>query len=256
MVVPHAGASYINEDGQNDVKWSDSASDENNKVRLIMDGEGPVVSGTGAISGVTEIDLTHGPIDLDIFASDALSGLKDIKVTITNPDSGDRRVVTQDPDGHVKIQLNQNEPIFMGSFAIEIVAKDNVGNETVITYNPIYLALQADISKVHEDGLATYAKGEGAYLDITTHGYADKVTIDWPTKILAENPELPTVIDYASRSFYTQMEKISFVVPLTANDGERLEITVKAYKDGVMREEKPYLEVAGNALDDIRYRIK
>lgn len=256
VVVPHAGASYINEDGQNDVKWSDSASDENNKVRLIMDGEGPVVSGTGAISGVTEIDLTNGPIDLDIFASDVLSGLKDIKVTITNPDSGDRRVVSQDPDGHVKIQLNQNEPIFMGSFAIEIVAKDNVGNETVITYNPIYLALQADISKVHEDGLATYAKGEGAYLDITTHGYADKVTIDWPTKILAENPELPTVIDYASRSFYTQMEKISFVVPLTANDGERLEITVKAYKDGVMREEKPYLEVAGNALDDIRYRIK
>ena len=64
------------------------------------------------------------------------------------------------------------------------------------------------------------------------------------------------MIDYTSRSVYTQVEKISFIVPLAANNGERLEIPVRAYKDGVMKEEKPYLEIVGNALDDIRYRIK
>ena len=255
-VVPHAGASFVNNDGQDDVKWSDSSADVANKVSLIMDGEGPVVSGTGPIVGVTEIDLSGGPIDLDITANDALSGLKDITVVITNPDSGERRVVTQDPDGHVRIQLTESDTIFLGSFAIEIVAKDNVGNKTVITYNPIYLGLIADITKVRDDGNATFAKGEGAYLDITTHGYADRVEIDWPAKILAENPGLPTVIDYTNRSVYTQIEKISFVVPFAANNGERLEIPVRAYKGGVMKEEKPYLEVSGNALDDIRYRIK
>ena len=255
-VVPHAGASFVNEDGQNDVKWSDSSADASNKVRLILDGEGPVVSGTGPIVGVTEIDLSGCPINLDIMASDLLSGLKDITVVITNPDSGERRVVTQDPDGHVRIQMSESDTIFLGSFAIEIVAKDNVGNKTVITYNPIYLGLKAEISKVRDDGNATFAKGEGTYLDITTHGYADKVEIDWPAKILAENPELPTMIDYTSRSVYTQVEKISFIVPLAANNGERLEIPVRAYKDGVMKEEKPYLEIVGNALDDIRYRIK
>ena len=256
VVIPHAGASYVNADGQDDVKWSDPTLDAANQVRLILDGVGPVITGAEAITGITELDLSSNPINLDITASDALSGLKNIKVTITNPDSGERRVYNQSADGHIRLNLNQDESIFQGSFAIEITAKDNVGNETVITYNPVNIILQATISKIQDDGYATYAKGEGAYLNIATYGYADRVEIDWPTKILEANPDLPTFIDYGSDRLYEHQEQISFVVPFTANEGERLEIPVRAYKDGVVKEQKPYLEVSGNIMDDIRYRIK
>ena len=112
------------------------------------------------------------------------------------------------------------------------------------------------ISKVRDDGNATYAKSEGAYLNITTYGYADKVEIDWPAKILAANPSLPTFIDYGQDGLYVHAEQLAFIVPSTANEGERIEIPVRAYKDGVVKEQKPYFEVSGNVMDDIRYRIK
>lgn len=256
VVTPHAGASYVNNDGQDDVKWSDSTDDTANQVQLILDGVGPVISGAGVITGVTELDLSSSPINLDITATDALSGLNNIKITVTNPDSGERKVYNQEADGHIRITLSQDESIFQGSFAMEITAKDNVGNETVITYNPISIVLQANISKTQEDGYATYAKGEGAYLNIATYGYIDRVEIDWPAKILEANPDLPTFIDYASDRMYEHQEQIPFVVPFTANEGERIEIPVRAYKNGVVKQTKPYLIVSGNIMDDIRYRIK
>lgn len=255
-IVPHAGASYENADGQDDVKWSDAAADEANKVTLILDGEGPDISGTGPLTGVTELDLGNGDVNLDITATDSLSGLKDLVVIVTNNDAGARTEFTPGADGHIRVTLTETDPLFMGSFSIEILATDNVGNETSIRFNPIFLDLQAQITKVFDDGLSTFARGEGAYLEITTHGYADQVVIEWPAKILAENPTLPTVIDYSLNPVYTHTEKITFIIPLTANDGEQLEIPVKAYKDGVVKEQAPYLEVSGSVLDDIRYRIK
>ena len=256
VVTPHAGASFVNEDGQDDVKWSDSMADESNKVHLILDGVGPVISGAGAITGITELDLSAAPIPLDITANDALSGLKNIKLTVMNPNSGERVVYNQDADGHIRLTLRQDESIFQGSFAMEITATDNVGNETVITYNPVSITLQASISKIQEDGYATYAKGEGAYLNIATFGYIDRVEIDWPANVLEANPDLPTFISYASDRLYEHQEQIPFVVPFTASEGERIEIPVRAYKDGVVKQEQPYFLVSGNIMDDIRYRIK
>ena len=88
------------------------------------------------------------------------------------------------------------------------------------------------------------------------YGYIDRVEIDWPAKILEANLDLRTFIDYASDRLYELQEQIPFVVPFTANEGERIKIPVRAYKDGVVKQTKPYLIVSGNIMDDIRYRIK
>ena len=88
------------------------------------------------------------------------------------------------------------------------------------------------------------------------YGYIDRVEIDWPAKILEANPDLPTFIDYTSDCLYELQEQIPFVVPFTSNEGEQIKISVRAYKDGVVQQTKPYLIVSGNIMDDIRYRIK
>ncbi len=258
VVVPHAGAAYVNADGQDAVKMSDSTKDAANKLTLVLDGEGPVISGTGPIEGVTDLDLS-ADIEMDIVASDDLSGLKDIKVTIHNLDDGTRKTYTQGGDGHVRFTITRSNALYNGSFRVEITATDNVGNETVVKYVVTGFALFARLERILEPHDPIFKCGESGVLTVETYGYTERLEVIFPEEMTGLQPGLNQTFDYCGRESYLQAETVQFMVPLYTPANTQYTITVRAYKGDDHIEEHPTFStigVEGSVLSELRTRLR
>ncbi len=247
-VVPVAGASYVAEDGFPEVKYSDWTDDVSHAIYLIPDAEAPTVLGADVLETMVEYDRDTN-MDVVISATDALSGVRSIKVTVRNLDNMTTQTFTQNAEGNVVIPINNANILFYGAVSFTIEAVDNVGNVRQLSYNADNLGLVADVTKTVPNGLTTYARGEGAKLDILTTGYAERVEIIWPSGFDAS---LPSSFDYAGNTDFARTECIPFIIP-SANVTE-YDIVVRAYKNGMMKEETITLHIYGEMSGRVRIR--
>lgn len=250
-IVPVAGAEYVADDGWRDVKYSEWSMDSLNYIKLIPDGEAPVIVGTELLENLDEYDRDKA-VPIVLTSMDALSGVRDFQVVVQNVDNFSSKVYKPDATGRITITIDGNDVLYYGDIRITVTAIDNVGNLNEMEYGALNLGLKAGINKIHNDGKTTFKRGEGATLDITTTGYADRVEIIWPSEF---SSVLPKDFDYTLNPEYAKIEKIAFTIPLGSSLNQ-YEVTVKAYKDGWVKEKKLLLMISGSILDDVRVRIR
>lgn len=246
FVYPQAGATYTAENGTEEEKLSVNSRDRGNGLTLYPDGEAPIIAGTDVLR-----NCGTNPVDgvvLQITASDAHSGVKDITVKVTNRDNFSTATYTMNASGVVQINVDSSQSVlFNGDVAYEITAVDNVGNVRTETYGSVALGLTASLDKT-----GVQPRGTGVILDFTSTGYAEYVNVIWPSEF---DPALPTVFDYTSNPSYAKTEVVGFILPINGTQSS-YEIKVQAYKDGRMVEEVLDIQAGGSILDDLRVRIR
>ena len=83
----------------------------------------------------------------------------------------------------------------------------------------------------------------------------DKVEVEFP-EFLSEYDQ---TFDYGGYPDYKEDEKIQFMIPLYANEGNDYEITVRVYKGDKKLEAHPAIrtiKVKDSILDEIRTRLR
>jgi hypothetical protein len=258
-VVPHAGAGYVNEDEQDDVKWSDSTADASNKITLILDGEGPVIAGLELLKNRELIDKNAGDLQINVTATDTLSGVKEFYIKISNEDNYMNETYYPREDGSIHIELTADTPIFGGDFRVTAYAVDNVGNENKQSFTTLEFGLSTELTRILAPHEPLFSCGESGILRITSFGYADRVEVTFPAEFTALNPELNCVFDYTMFPKYKQEETIQFMVPLGTTAASEYIVTVRAYKGEKQLEDYPafsLLAVQGSVLDELRTRLR
>lgn len=245
-VTPGVGASYTAEDGWMDIKMSDAARDALNAIEVVADGEAPVIEGMDIFDILTDAELAAGYV-AEFKATDALSGVGSFEIEVLNKDNMGTGTYVADASGKIRITLDSARSLFNGDFTVKAIAVDNVGNKSVIEKDMAGLTLTASVRKAINNGLTTYAVGEGAILDITTTGYAEKVRIIWPANFTG----VPTEFDYTSNPEFTKIEAVPFVVPAGSSE---YTITVEAIKGGRVLSEDITIQVFGVKRGYVRIR--
>jgi hypothetical protein len=257
-IIPRAGA-ILKKDGKEEVYYSDKALDYNNQITIIGDMECPVVDGIGVLEQMLIIDRDDGDVTLEIKASDTLSGLKEFNVTITNTDNMCEQTWKSDESGIINMDITRDEPLFSGDMLIHIYASDNVGNEITYDFSTTEFALWTDVNRILEPHEPVFQAGESGMLTIKSWGYADRIEVEFPGKIVELNPDINMCIDYTDIPDYVHVENLQFMIPLYTPDGTDYEITVRAYKGDKMLEQHPRISVvgvSGTVLDDFRTRLR
>lgn len=260
LVLPRAGATVD--------KWSrnisDRAEDLLHGVTLIADGNGPTYHGTGPLEELKDgdlIDRRDGEIELDITATDDLSGVRGFAVTIANTDNFVTQTYEPDGDGHVRITITEDDYIFSGDFTVSIAGTDNVGNASSVSFGVTEFDLEASIERMLAPHDPAFKAGESGVLHISTWGYADYVTVEFPSGFTALDPELDTSFIYKGNGpqSYKEDEAYQFMVPLYAPEGTDFRVKVTAWKDGKKIEKYPSFgvySVDGTVLEEIRDRLR
>ena len=247
--VPVAGATY-----KGSVKYSDWDDDIKHAVRLIGDGEGPVITGLEKLSSLELIDRKNDSVLLEICARDDLSGIRDFYLEIKNKDNFLEERFYPDEDGVIRINITEAEPIFSGAFTVLVYTKDNVGNETVTDTEVTEFALTADVSRILSPHDPIFKQGESGILSVEVWGYAEKVEVEFPDFLSGYN----RTFLYTASPQHRKTEEIQFMIPLDAPEAV-CEITVRAYKGDKKLEAHPAistLEVDGSVLDELRTRLR
>lgn len=253
-IVPVAGAGDAL-----GVTYSEWSEDVLHGVTLIADGEPPVVSGAEVLEGLESINRRDGDIVLNLHAQDGLSGLREFKMNITNTDSGTNKSFVADEAGNIVINITSQDSFFSGTLVIEITAIDNVGNTTGLVYGATEFELQAQVRRILEPHEPVFKCGESGVLEITAWGYVDKIEVEFPQEILAQNPELNKTYIYKPDTMYMQQEKLQFMIPLYTLASDSYIITVRAYKGDIRLEEHPALStitVDGSVVNELRTRLR
>lgn len=250
-VTPAAGAGA----GDGETVYSDPALDAANGLRLIPDGEAPVITGLEAFQSVELIERTQESIVLEVQASDALSGVRDFYLKVENLDNFGTAVYVPEEDGVIRVEVTREEAIFAGDFAVTGYAADNVGNETAESWYVTEFSLKTEVQRILSPHDPLFKRGESGILTVAAWGYVDRVEIVFPDFLSAYNQSF----DYTENPDYKKEEGIQFMIPLYAPEGEEYEITVIAYKGDRKLEEHPSirtLNVEGSVLDEIRTRLR
>lgn len=261
---------------------SDIEEDNAHAIYLIVDSEGPVIDGADALKDISIIDRSDKTkkFVLDLNAHDALSGLKNMTVSIVNLDNYLERTY-ETTTGELTVDITQEDLLFNGEFSIEILATDNVGNQTSYEYNLQEYTLRSDLYrkndlKEHEKDnsyvipdVPTFKAGEAGLLTVSTTGYVDKiiVTYEIPVYFTDVNPdkaskEFTQEYVYNETSYDNNVDlrtngvmkqDINFIVPVDARNG-KYKVTITAFKDGVELPLKAVEEfnVYGSILEEIR----
>ncbi len=253
-VVPHAGAEH-----QNTIVYSDFEEDKEHALYLIGDGEAPVISGLAVMENLVLLDRREGNVTLDVTAADDLSGLREFYLEIYNADNVCTMTCLPAADGHIRLDITEDEPIFSGDFTLLAYASDNVGNVRKLHYSTTEFALETSIERVLEPHEPVFKCGESGILTITTWGYAERVEVEFPPEFVAQNPDLDQIYIYTELPNYKQEEKLQFMIPLYIPSNEKYAITVRAYKGDRKLEEHPSLStvsVDGSILEELRDRLR
>lgn len=262
QVIPVAGA----QQDKWTTTWSDPVKDAMNGVLLIGDAKGPDYHGLEIFDQMKEgmIDRRDGDIQVDITATDDLSGVKEFFVIIKNEDTDQEHIFKPDPDGHVRITITEDSSLFSGDFTVNVTGYDNVGNESHEEVNTFEFDIQASVERILEPHDPLFQAGESGYLYITTWGYVDYVTVEFPESFTKLNPGLDTTFvynpeDLSRRPSYREDEKYQFMIPLYAPEGEDFKIKVTAHKGDKAIEKYPEFsvyDVSGTVLDELRTRLR
>lgn len=253
-LVPIIGA-----DQGKEIIYSDYSSDLNNGLRIIADGEAPIISGLEIMESMDLINRTEQTIHLNITATDNLSGVKDFYVIIYNTDNVIEKTYTPGADGTVRIDITSDEPIFSGDFVVTAYAVDNVGNERELQSGTTEFALSAKVERILAPHDPIFKRGESGVLTFTTWGYADRVEVEFPAELTALDPTLNKTYIYTDTPAYVHEESMQFMIPLYAPENSNFEITVRAYKGDKRLEEHPAIStiaVGGSVLSEIRTRLR
>lgn len=258
-VFPRAGA----QTDRWSVKWSSRVEDMGHGLVLIADGKGPVYHGTEVFDQLKDedlIDRRDGDILIDVTATDDLSGVREFSLTITNTDNGVIRTYEPEADGHIRITVTEDDFLFSGDFTVDITGTDNVGNASSEGHSATEFDLKASITRILAPHEPAFKSGESGILHISTWGYADRVTVEFPDGFVELDPTLDTEFVYTDGpQSYREDEAYQFMVPLYAPEGSDFKVKVTAYKGDKKIEKYPEFavySVAGPVLDEFRTRLK
>lgn len=253
-IMPIAGA-----DSQGSIVYSNPDKDRENSVLIIADGEAPVISGMEVLEHRELIDRGNGIMMLTVSATDSLSGLRELYVSVVNTDNSLEQTYHPDADGCIRIEITRDEPIFSGDLVIAAYAVDNVGNMAEVTYGFTEFALEVRVERILEPHDPIFKSGESGFLLISVWGYAERVEVEFPQEMTAWNPELNKTFVYTQTPAYLQEEKLQFMIPLYTPANQHYTIIVRAYKGDKKLEEYPsvsIVQVEGTVLDEFRTRLR
>lgn len=254
QVIPIVGADY-----QKEIVYSEYLSDRQNGVILIGDGEPPSIIGLSILEDKSLINKLDGVITLQITAADALSGVRDFYLCVSNCDNAVEKKYIPDEMGRITVEITKDEPVFSGDFTVTAYAVDNVGNEQVQSHRVTEFALETSVERKLEPHAPIFKCGESGILTITTWGYADRVEVEFPAGFTEANPSINQTYVYTDRPGYRKMEQLDFMVPLYGISNETHTITVRTYKGDKLLEEYPAfttIQVEGSVLQDFHTRLR
>lgn len=253
-IIPVGGA-----DRKGETIFSEHRLDSRNGLTVIGDGAPPVIKGMELLENRELINRNDQTVILNVTASDALSGVKDFYLEISNADNAVTKKFTPGENGNITVEITKDEPVFSGDFIVTAHASDNVGNESKVTYGTTEFALTTAIERILNPHTPVFKCGESGILTISTFGYADRVEVEFPEAFTAQNPDLNVIFDYVDCRQYKREETLQFMIPLYAPVNQKYEITVRAYKGDKKLEEHPSfstVEVEGSVLEDFRTRLR
>lgn len=255
-VRPRTGAEY-QEEGARKIQYSEAEEDMRNEIRIIGDGEGPVIRGLEILREKELIDRLEETVRLHATAEDVLSGTAEFTVTVENRDNFERCVFYAQ-NGVIDLEITRTEPLFSGDFTVICVAVDHVGNRTEQIFEVTEFSLEARLERILEPHTPVFKGGESGILTIVVYGYADRVEVEFPAELLELDPELNQSFEYAEK-LYRQESRLQFMIPIYAPAGRDYVITVHAYKDGRQLDSLAGLGVIvedGSVLTEFRTRLR
>lgn len=251
LVIPGAGARAGSE-----IKQSDHEDDLLHGILLIGDGEAPVISGLEEADRI--LLQRDGDGSLDLKAEDCESGVAEFVVVLRNLDNGGEAVFYPEEDGHVRILLEAENPLFAGDLQLTARAVDRVGNESTIQRGAEDFGLKAEIVRVLSPHEPVFKRGESGILVIKARGYVERIEVDFPESFLRWNAEIDRLFVYETPREQVR-EEILFMVPLTEVEDREYVFTVRAYKGGGVMEDEPRLctlKVEDTIFGEIRTRLR
>ena len=257
-IVPGAGAVYRKAGGE-EIYYSDASGDAVNGITLIGDCAGPEITGLEELTDREFINRIEETVTLSVTASDALSGVADFYLKITNRDNFIEKCFYPE-GGVVTLDITKAEPLFSGDFTVTGYAVDNVGNATEVSYDVTEFALEARIERMLEPHDPVFKRGESGMLYVMTYGYADRVEVIFPEAMQELDERLRDTIVFEYGEFnkeYRQEAQVQFMIPLYLPTDGDYAVVVKAYKAGKELVEMPKLyTVNGTVTDEIRTRLR
>lgn len=253
VVTPGAGAGA----GSNgDVVYSSWSKDVLNAIRIVADGEAPVVTGAEMLETMTEINRENGIPVLTLSAADDLSGVKEFTVTVTNLNTGMTKVLKPNNSWQIVIDFGSDDAVFNGDVQLRVESMDHVGNAYVKEYGVQEFSMTAEVCNAADHDTSVCKKGENALLHVVTYGYADRIVIELPEE-LQEGNEAVQLEFYYPYPNYVAEENVVFSVPLYCPAGSYT-LKVHAYKNGVELIAKPAVLIITeeSVTDDVRVRIR
>ena len=252
-----------------DVSYRHSAweADVTQALRVILDGEAPVVTSNQDFSALSVINgetLQDGRILFT--ARDDLSGLGGLTVRVTNQDNGDSHVYEADASGCVSIEYDPESHLFDGDITLEVTAWDKVSNQVSVLYGKTEFDLKASVTRILAPHEPVFKRGESGMLHVKARGYVDKIEVVFPEELregvgaslVSEGEESCLVYEYAVPQDEVREEQV-FMIPLTLPEDGELAIIVRAYKGERVLTERPTLctiTVRGSILDELRTRLR
>lgn len=254
VVYPKIGAAF----GDN-IEFSDGGEDIRNRITIIGDGQAPQINGMENFKELLTNDFERekNPV-LDLSAEDELSGVQSFYAVLRNLDLGGEISCYPDGDGHIRIDLSEDNPLLLGNLKLTVYAKDRVGNERILEDEAVVFGLSARIVRMLPPYLPEFKRGESGWLQVTVWGYAERLEIQFPEEFASEDPSLNQIFEYAVPK-ESQKEEIAFMVPLYLEKSKEYQITVRAFKGDGMLERRPVLctlRVEDTVLDEIRTRLR
>ena len=234
---------------------SEEDQDVRNGLTIIPDGEAPEILGLEELRNLKVLDITEQAKQVTLWAQDTISGLQEFSVFVHNRDNHMRTEFSCDSEGKVTVEINKENPVFVGEVAISTIAVDRVGNANVVGEEGLSFTLETNLYKERNPKEHILKTGDGAVLDIFTSGYVERIEVIFPEELLGVEPDLNCVFEY-ERPALRQKESLKFHIPLGIEEQE-YEVTVKAFKNGEVLISKPtFIVVEGTVLDELRTRIR
>lgn len=152
-----------------------------------------------------------------------------------------------------------------GKFDLIVIAKDNVGNKGVYSYEiDLGITVDASIANIAIIGspasnMQSFRRGETGELIIETSGYVSKLEIEFPKKIYDYNEELKKITILNENPNYLENNNFIFKIVFETEEFEEYEgIKITAYNDygSDPGTDVVYLNVNGNVTDDLKVRIR
>ncbi len=258
-ITPRAGASY----GQG-MLLSDEQEDSLHALTLLADGKGPQITGLEPLENGLPADRDEWLLSLNVTASDDLSGVKELSLTILNEDTRDERSYRADAEGRILLDITPKDTVFRGDFTISVTASDRVGNISKKVYRVRELEVDARIERILEPHTPVFKLGESGVLYITSYGYAERVEVEFPEE-MADKGQKPDRSLVYQLPQYKQEEELQFMVPLYLLQGAEWQekdgytITVRAYKGDRICEKQVSFRIAeggASVLEEFRTRLR